>query len=219
MLFRSEIAVMERISKEGSKTILAHLKHKDHNETAYLKQGLQYIKEKGLQIDTNSLTITEPTKMACGCPGSMARSFSSDKSLTMVNETTTQNIKSELTHWPVQLHLLNPAAGYLVNQDLVLAADCTAFSYANFHKELLRGKKLAIACPKLDSNKEVYVDKLVEMIDVARINSIMVVIMEVPCCSGLKQLAVMAAQRAERKIPIKVIVVSVQGDIVSDNWL
>ena len=215
-----ERAVMARISSQGEKTVLAHLKHlKEHNELVYLNQGLEYIKEHGLNINVSALTQAPMVKKEGGCPGSMARAFGASPNVTMGQASEGCSGKSELTHWPVQLHLLNPAAGYLTNQDLVLAADCTAFAYANFHSELLKGKKLAIACPKLDSNKEVYVDKLVSMIDNANINSITVVIMEVPCCAGLKQLVIMAAQRAKRKVPIKVIVVSVQGDIVSNSWL
>ena len=215
-----EIAVMERIAPNGEKTILAHLKHlKEHNETAYLNQGLAYIKEKGLKVDVRALTTPEQPKMACGCPGSMALSFSPQAKPTYAPVATPQSQQSELTHWPVQLHLLNPAAGHFVGSDVVLAADCTAFAYANFHSELLKGKKLAIACPKLDSNKEVYVDKIVRMIDEAKINTLTVVIMEVPCCGGLMQLAQIAAQRAERKVPIKRIVIGVEGEIVSESWM
>jgi len=212
-----EIAVMERISPKGEKTILAHLKHlKEHNETEYFNQGLGYIKTNGLDVDVSQLTTPEPPKMACGCPGSMARSFGSQPKPIF---TAPQTAKSELTHWPVQLHLLNPSAGYFAGADVLLAADCTAFAYANFHSELLRGKKLAIACPKLDSNKEVYIEKIAQMIDSSKINTLTVVIMEVPCCGGLMQIAQMAAQKSERKVPIKRIIVGVEGEIVSENWV
>lgn len=212
-----EIAVMERISPKGAMTILAHLKHlKDHNETEYLNQGIEYIKQHNLDVDISILTTPTP-QMACGCPGSMTRSFSPQSQPSFV--AVPQNVHSELTHWPVQLHLLNPEAGYFLGSDVVLAADCTAFAYANFHDKLLKGKKLAIACPKLDSNKEVYIKKLVKMIDSAKINTLTVVIMEVPCCGGLMQLAQMAQQKAERKIPIKQIVIGVQGDIKSERWI
>ena len=121
-----EIAVMERISPNGEKTILAHLKHlKEHNELEYLNQGLEYIKTTGLDVDISQLTTPEPQKMACGCPGSMARSFSSQSTPIF---TAPQTAKSELTHWPVQLHLLNPSAGYFTGADVLLAADCTAFA-------------------------------------------------------------------------------------------
>lgn len=210
-----EIAVMDRIFSKGEKTILAHLKHlKDHNETKYLNQGIEYIKLHNLQVDISSLTTEQP-KMACGCPGSMARSFAPRTQPQFLSASAPA--KSELTHWPVQLHLLNPAAGYFSGADVVLAADCTAFAYPDFHNKFLRGKKLAIACPKLDSNKEVYVEKIAQMIDSANINTLTIVIMEVPCCGGLVQIARMAADKAQRKVPIKQIVVGVQGDLLSIN--
>ena len=212
-----EIAVMERISANGEKSVLAHLKHlKDHNEMVYLQQGIDYIKEHGLNIDISELTAKIPPKVSRGCPGSMARSFSPPSQSQYLTPKTS---KSELTHWPVQLHLLNPSAGHFKGADLLLAADCTAFSYPNFHSELLKGQKLAIACPKLDSHKEVYVEKIVEMINNSMINTLTVAIMEVPCCGGLMQIAQMAAQRAERKVPIKQIVIGIQGDIVKEVWI
>lgn len=126
---------------------------------------------------------------------------------------------SKLTHWPVQLHLLNPQAGFFRGADVVLAADCTAYAYADFHHRFIQGKTLAIACPKLDSNKESYIAKITEMIDSALINTLTVVIMEVPCCGGLMQLANLAAGQASRKVPIKKIVIGVQGEIKEESWI
>ena len=219
----NEIAVMERISTNGSKTILAHLKHlKDHNEMEYFNQGINYIRENKLNVDVSVLTATEEKKLGCGCPGNMARSFNSSSKLSFSPHSILHqkpNIESALTHWPVQLHLLNPSSGFFYASDVVIAADCTAYAYADFHNEILRGKKLAIACPKLDSNKEVYVEKISEMIDSAKINTLTVVIMEVPCCGGLIQLAKMALERSTRKVPVKKIIVGVEGKIISENWL
>jgi uncharacterized ParB-like nuclease family protein len=92
-----------------------------------------------------------------------------------------------------------------------------AFALGSFHQDYLTGKSLAIACPKLDSNKEVYLHKLVALIDEAKVNTITVMVMEVPCCGGLQQLAQNAAAQATRKVPVKVITVSVQGEILSEN--
>ena len=113
----------------------------------------------------------------------------------------------------MQLHLLNPQAGFFNGADVLLAADCTAYAYAGFHNKLLKGKKLAIACPKLDSNKESYIDKLTQMIDIAHIKSLTVAIMEVPCCGSLMRLVEMAAAKASRKIPINKIVIGIKGEI------
>jgi NADH:ubiquinone oxidoreductase subunit B-like Fe-S oxidoreductase len=100
-----------------------------------------------------------------------------------------------------------------------MAADCAAFSMGNFHAKFLKGKTLAIACPKLDSNKEVYVEKLTTMITEARINSLTVVIMEVPCCGGLMVMAKTARENAKRNIPIKLAVVSVQGEVLEEDYI
>ena len=126
---------------------------------------------------------------------------------------------SELTHWPIQLHLINPNAGFLKGVDLLLAADCTAFTLGSFHPNLLKGKALAIACPKLDSGKEVYVEKLKVMMDESRINTITLAIMEVPCCGGLLQLVNIAKSESKRKVPVRLVVVGIQGNIISDDWV
>jgi len=126
---------------------------------------------------------------------------------------------STLQQWPVQMHLVNPNAPYFRNADVLLAADCVAFSMGNFHRDFLAGKGLAIACPKLDQGMEVYVDKLKQMIDVAMINTLQVMIMEVPCCGGLIHMAKKALEGASRKIPIKQTVVSIRGEILSEQWV
>lgn len=126
---------------------------------------------------------------------------------------------SELRQFPVQLHLLNPQAPYFEGANVLLAADCTAFALGDFHSRFLKGKKLAIACPKLDSNIEHYIEKLESMIDDAHIDTLTVLIMEVPCCSGLVGIAKTAREKAQRHIPIKIIVVTVQGEVKSEEWI
>lgn len=126
---------------------------------------------------------------------------------------------SELTHWPVQLHLINPAAKFLQEKDVVLAADCVAFTLGDFHSRFLKGKSLAIACPKLDSGLDEYIDKIRRMVDEAKINTLTLVIMQVPCCSGLLQIVQTALQKASRKVPLKVVVISIQGDVLSQEWV
>jgi len=120
--------------------------------------------------------------------------------------------------FPIQLHLLNPQAGFFQKENVLLAADCTAFASGDFHSRFLKGKMLAIACPKLDANQQNYIDKLTVMIDVAQIDTLTVLIMEVPCCSGLIRIAEQAREKAQRHIPIKVIVLSVQGELISEKW-
>lgn len=212
-----EIAVMERIVPKGEKTIVAHLTHlRNHGETVLLSQGIHYLEEHNIEINMDLLK-----EESCGafqqpqaCPGSGARSFVPLHPAAKVN-----NVPSQLQHWPVQLHLLNPQAGYFSNADVVIAADCTAFSYGNFHDRFIRNHTLAIACPKLDDGKESYVAKITAMIDQSNINTLTVVIMEVPCCGGLLQLVKIAAEQASRKIPIKKIVIGIQGEILEENWI
>ena len=102
---------------------------------------------------------------------------------------------------------------------MLLAADCVAFALGDFHRDYLRGKTLAIACPKLDDGQEIYVEKLKALVDVARINTLTVMIMQVPCCRGLLQLASQALEQASRKVPLKCVIVGLQGEILQEEWL
>jgi len=220
-----EIAVMERIAPKGENTIIAHLNHLfEHNELVYANQGLNWLDKNIVNIDRSNLKISKSNAMNndikpfSGCPGSMSHDFR--ETISETNEQST-NAKqaSELRQWPVQLHLVNPSASFFKDADVLLAADCVAFAMGNFHQDYLKNKSLAIACPKLDSNKEVYVEKLTAMIDDAKINTLTVMIMEVPCCSGLAQMAQMAAQKATRKVPIKLINVALKGSVIDETWI
>lgn len=124
-------------------------------------------------------------------------------------------VKSQLKQWPVQMHLLNPGSKFLEGADLLLAADCTAYAIGDFHQRYLADKVLAIACPKLDSNKEIYLQKLIAMIDQSGIKSITVLIMEVPCCRGLLALAKAALENAERQVPLRFSVIGIDGNEIS----
>lgn len=222
----SEEAVMERISPKGENVILAHLKHlKDHGERELLKQGVEYLKRNNIPVDLSPIHGQKTAGgMFSGCPGSMARTLKPAAQAApivgLAQENSAASVQpSELRQWPVQLHLLNPQAGYFQGADVLLAADCTSFTAGNFHSRFLKGKILAIACPKLDSNTESYIEKIRVMIDESLIDTLTVLIMEVPCCGGLLQMAKMAREEASRHIPIKCIVLSVQGDIKSEVWL
>lgn len=151
-----------------------------------------------------------------GCPGSMAREINRQGNSQPDNM---GDVSSQLRQWPVQMHLVNPGASYFQNSDLLLAADCVAFAMGDFHNKFLKGKSLGIACPKLDSNKEIYINKLISLIDDAKINTITVMKMEVPCCGGILQMAQIASEQASRKVPIKSITVSISGEILSESWV
>jgi NAD-dependent dihydropyrimidine dehydrogenase PreA subunit len=117
---------------------------------------------------------------------------------------------SELGQWPIQLHLVSPAAPYFKECDLLVAADCTAFALGSFHADLLRGKSLVIACPKLDRT-EGYVEKLAELIASNTVYSVTVAIMEVPCCSGLKRIIEEAVAKSGKNIAVRTVVIGLDG--------
>jgi ferredoxin len=135
------------------------------------------------------------------------------------NEARVTEQASELRQWPVQMHLVNPNAPYFRNADLLLAADCVAFSLGAFHSKHLKGKSLAIACPKLDQGTDSYIEKLTSMIDIAKVNTITVMMMEVPCCGGLLQMVKTALINAARKVPLKKMIIGISGDVLLEEWV
>lgn len=215
-----EKKVMANIVKQGKNTIKAHLLHlKEHNEHQYLQLALDYLRENNIEnpLLEEAQAASGGTHAMGGCPGAKMFDFRQKQSAAQADEAGKR--PSELRQWPLQLHLISPRAPYYQKADLLLAADCTAFTLGDFHKDYLKGKALAIACPKLDQDKEAYVEKLVALIDDALINTLTVIIMQVPCCGGLVGIAQEALAQAKRKIPIKTIVVSLQGDILSEEWI
>lgn len=207
-----ERKVMENVVKQGKNTIKAHLQHlKDHGADKYLKEAKKYLEDNGIENPIKE----DHHAHGASCPGSRIMEFSKEEN--KVNEEGKRS--SQLRQWPIQLHLISPNAPYFIGKDVLLAADCTAFSIGDFHKDFLKGKTLTIACPKLDSNREVYVEKIRKMIDETKINTLTVLVMEVPCCSGLLQIAKKALDSATRKIPIKIIVVGIKGDILEEEWI
>jgi ferredoxin len=120
---------------------------------------------------------------------------------------------SELRQWPIQLHLITPHAPYFKGADLLIAADCTAFARGNFHADLLRGRKLVVACPKLDDTSP-YVEKLAELLRLSEPRSLTVAMMTVPCCSGLQRIVEEAVKSSGTGIPIHTAIVGLDGEIV-----
>lgn len=210
-----EKKVMENIIKAGEKTILAHLHHlKDHGEKTYLKEALEVLHEKNIIVPFKEEQTTPPH--ACKCPGAQTMDFSSEKK----GKTTESKARiSQLRHWPVQLHLISPHASFMQGSPVLLVADCVAYTLGDFHEQHLTGKSLAIACPKLDSNLESYLEKLIAFIDDAQITSLTVMTMEVPCCRGLLSLAQQAASQSKRTIPMKSIVVGIKGNIIKEETI
>jgi len=152
-----------------------------------------------------------------GCPGSQMMDFSPKKATEAIE--TAGKIESQLRQWPIQLHLISPIAPYYQGADVLLTADCVAYALGDYHSQFLKGKSLAIACPKLDEGQDVYVKKIKSWFDDAKVNTLTVLIMQVPCCMGLLSLAQQAAQDAKRKVPIKYLVVGLQGEILKEEWV
>jgi hypothetical protein len=151
-----------------------------------------------------------------GCPGSRMFDFRTQET---PDQAPTAEVKSQLRQWPIQLHLISPQAPYYQGADVLLTADCAAYALGNFHTDYLKGKSIAIACPKLDEGQDIYVEKIKSWLEDAKINTLTVLIMQVPCCMGLLNLAKQAAESSKRKVPIKAVVVSLQGEILSENWV
>jgi Fe-S-cluster-containing hydrogenase component 2 len=210
-----EIRVMDNIIPQGENVIRAHLHHlKSHGQTAYLEKALGYLQAKNMRID---LGPEKPVVPFAGhqCPGSRVVSFQAAGD----DKEDQGRRPSRLTHWPIQLHLISPDAPHYQGSDLLLAADCVSFTHADFHRDFLKDHTLAIACPKLDSNQEIYREKLVALIDRARVRSIKVMIMQVPCCGGLLRHVMEAARQAKRKVPITSVVVGINGGILGEERL
>jgi len=152
-----------------------------------------------------------------GCPGSRMFEFKErDENDT---QEATGKIESQLRQWPIQLHLISPLAPYYQGADVLLTADCVAYALGDFHRQYMQGKSIAIACPKLDEGQDIYVEKIKGWFAEAKINTLTVLIMQVPCCTGLINLVQQASLASERKVPIKQVVVGVQGEILQEEWV
>lgn len=202
-----EYKVMENVVKGGDNVIKAHLKHlKDHGEDRLYEQAVDYLKTNGFKMPE----IEE--KLPCGCPGTMQKDLRQKKRNS--GNIPAVNMSSELNNWPIQLKLINLNAAYFKNADLLIAADCTAFSYPNFHQKFLKDRVLIMLCPKLDSGIDAYVDKLSGILERHEINSITLVHMEVPCCGGVETIVKQAMQKSGKNVIIKDYTVSINGEIV-----
>jgi NAD-dependent dihydropyrimidine dehydrogenase PreA subunit len=156
-------------------------------------------------------SLAQPMPMACGCPGSAAVTFEAGD----VPDGAAP-ARSSLSHFPVKLQLLNPQAPFLRGAHLLLMADCCALCYPALHQKLLKGKAVAMGCPKLD-DLGAHVEKLTQIISQGGIGSLTVVHMEVPCCSGFVRAAQLAVQQAGADIPVRHITISRRGEILQEG--
>jgi len=151
-----------------------------------------------------------------GCPGSKVMQVLDREERT---EEGTGKVQSHLRQWPIQLHLISPTAPYYQGKDVLLTADCVGYALGGFHRDFLKGKSIAIACPKLDEGQDIYVEKIKSWFEDAKINTLTVLIMQVPCCMGLLNLAQQASQISKSKVPVKYLVVGIQGEILQEEWV
>lgn len=156
------------------------------------------------------------TGTGAGCPGSRSQSFDQPKSAPQADQS--GPVASKLGNWPIQISLVPPKAPYLEGADLLIAADCAPFAYGDFHRRFMDGKVALIGCPKLD-NTQAYVEKLSVMFRDNNINSISLVYMEVPCCTGLVQLVQEALRQSGAAIPTTLYRVGIKGDFVEERTL
>lgn len=150
----------------------------------------------------------QKAKLPCGCPGTSAKAIKREPS----SPFKVANIQSELTQWPCQIKLVPVNAPYFENANLLVAADCTAFAYGNFHQDFIRNHITLIGCPKLDDGD--YAEKLTEIIRSNNIKSVKVVRMEVPCCGGIENAVKKALMASGKFIPWQVVTITTDGKIL-----
>jgi len=224
-----ERKVMAGIVRQGANTIRAHLEHLDsHGEQEMLGQALSFLAESGVPVPQGFVKGGQPAtpcahhgaamKPAGGTAVHMGHGGAS--AAAPAGSGAPAASESQLGNWPIQLHLLSPMAPQFKGKDVLLSADCVAYAVPDFHSRFLEGKTLAIACPKLDEGKDIYREKITALIDHAQVNTLTVLMMEVPCCRGLLALAQQASAGAHRKVPIKAAIVSINdGSLLSEEWV
>lgn len=176
----------------------------EREAAAYDEAAVEENKKKKLRKEVIAMD-----SLSCGCLGSQTKQIKHE------NHTNGSIVESELRQWPVQIKLVPIHAAYFQNAHVLIAADCTAYAYGNFHQEFIRNKITLIGCPKLDI--EDYTNKLTEIIEKNNIKSLTVVRMEVPCCGGIEHAAVNALKNSGKFIPWQVVTISTDGKILENK--
>ena len=220
-----EKRVMENIVKQGKNTIIAHLNHlKDNKEFGYLKEAMDFLVAKGIKMRPADL-MGSGQPSPCACPGSQIREArGAEKGLNGADKVggkekgdasrLEKGQASQLETWPVQLKLVPAFAPFLNGADILIAADCVPFAYADFHADLLKGKVLLVGCPKLD-DVGYYKEKITQMLRNNDIRSITYAHMEVPCCFGLLPAIKDAIAESGKQVPFEDITISIKGERVA----
>lgn len=220
-----ERTVAAGIVRQGPAVIRAHLEHlRSHGQREYLEEALAYLSENGIEVPDDFGDSQRPAghplraARSGGCPssrimslsGAAARSDSYPRTAS-ADPPKDASRPSRLGQWPVQLELVPPSAPFLDGADVLVAADCVPFAYADFHERLLDGKACLVGCPKLD-DAERYLEKLSEMFAKKDVRSVTVAYMEVPCCFGMVRLVETAIERSGKSIPLSARKLSVSGE-------
>ncbi len=148
-----------------------------------------------------------------GCPSARLHNFGEGSAEPRGASPAAGSIPSALTHWPVQIRLVPPHAPFLKNADLLIAADCTPIAYGDFHRDFLKGKVVMMGCPKFD-DIALYEERFRQIFAQADVRSVTVLVMEVPCCSGLPAAAIKALKASGKGIPLEIVTVGLQGNIL-----
>ncbi len=189
----------EEYDEEG---VIAHVKE---NSPELLEKHLKHLKE-----HAHELPKYHSHAKITACPS--AQMLHWERKEEEVKEKV--GIGSELRQWPIQLHLVPVNAPYFQNADFILVADCVPFAYANFHTDFLKGKAIAIGCPKLD-DVDACVNKIERIIESSDIKSLKVIHMEVPCCYGLVHVAQEALKRSGKAVPFESIIIGIKGEVIA----
>ena len=196
----------ENIIPKGDETVIKHFVHlKTHGADMYYNEGINYLKDNGFSYIVDK--IEKELNMPC-----FNFNFSNDKK-SCDNSNIFTNYK--LSNWPIQLQLV--PTHIFSGQDIVIAADCSAFS-SRIVEKYINAKKLIIACPKLDKVIDFYINKLSDIIK-RGVNTITVLRMEVPCCYGLVRIVEEAIILSGKKVPLKEIVISISGEVLKEEWV
>ena len=177
--------------------------------------AITFEQREALPFDEEAVKKNMPVEnLPCGCPGTHAKALKKEEAPPSPAPKPAQGVQTELRQWPVQIKLVPVNAPYFNNANLLVAADCTAYAYGDFHHEFMRNKITLIGCPKLDEGD--YSEKLTAILRANDIRSLTVVRMEVPCCGGIEQAVKTALKNSGKVIPWWVVTISTDGRILDE---
>jgi len=176
----------------------------------YDEEAVQIHMEKR-KMEQKNIEVNKNEEISFGCPGSQSRVINHNK-IQVKSDIITNEVTSQLNQWPVQIKLVPPNATYFNNANLLIAADCTAYAYSDFHNKFIKNRITLIGCPKLDEGD--YSEKLTAILKMNDIKSLTVVRMEVPCCGGIVNAVKTALKASKKMIPWQIVTISTNGEIL-----